>query len=78
VNIDLSQDEHQDNLYVHVVHICHFLFFTVYWWVRNKKIAYAKIGKNVLISEKVLLRFLENNTIRPIDEEDFIIPERIK
>ena len=51
---------------------------TVYWWVRNNKITFAKIGKNVLIPETELLRFLESNTIRPIDEEDFIIPERIK
>ena len=50
---------------------------TVYWWVRNKKITFTKIGKNVFISEKELLRFLESNTIRPIDEDDFIIPEEI-
>jgi len=48
-----------------------------YWWVHEHKLVYIKIGKSVLIPEKELLRFLESNTLRPISEDDYVVPEEI-
>jgi len=35
----------------------------VYWWVRNGKIIYTKIGKTLLIPEVEFRQFLERNTV---------------
>jgi len=44
-----------------------------YWYIREGKIFYAKIGKSVLIPEKDFQIFLTNHTRRPINEEDYKI-----
>lgn len=49
----------------------------IYWWVRERKITYSKIGKSVLIPQKEFERFLDNNTLILIDEDDYVIPEGI-
>jgi len=49
----------------------------IYWWVRERKITYSKIGKSVLIPQKEFEKFLDNNTLKPIDEDDYVIPEEI-
>jgi len=35
----------------------------IYWWVRNAKIVYTKIGKTLLIPETEFREFLKANTI---------------
>jgi len=35
----------------------------VYWWVRNSKVIYTKIGKTLLLPETEFRQFLESNTV---------------
>ena len=49
----------------------------IYWWIRTDKITYVKIGKSVLIPEQEFLKFLEENTRKPLSEENFFIPEKL-
>jgi len=50
----------------------------IYWWIRERKITYSKIGKSILIPQTEFERFLDNNTIQPIYEEDFVFPENLE
>jgi len=36
---------------------------TLYRWVHQKKIKYAKIGSRVLFSQDILKEFINNNTV---------------
>jgi len=50
---------------------------TIYWWVRDRKVPYTKIGKSILIPQTELERFLDNNTVQPVYEDDYVVPEEI-
>jgi len=41
----------------------------IYWWIREKRIFYTKIGKSVMIPDKEFKKFLDMNTIKPIYED---------
>jgi len=43
----------------------------LYWFIRESKIIYVKIGKSVLIPEKDFLTFLDSHTKNPISDEDY-------
>lgn len=38
---------------------------TVYWWVKDHKIAYSKIGKNIFLKVIDVERLLDRNEIQP-------------
>lgn len=42
-----------------------------YWWIHQGKIVHVKIGRSVLIPQKGLEVFLTENTVKPINEDDY-------
>jgi len=48
----------------------------IYWWIRERKITYLKIGKSVLIPQAEFERFLKVNTNNPVEESNFELPKK--